>query len=40
MVKIGISEVDVADARRLLAEEFPGWDFKQARSESERIWKR
>ena len=38
LAKIGISTVDVADARRKLAEEFPGWDFNQACRESKRAW--
>ena len=38
LVKIGISEIDIADARRNLQREFPGWDFNQVRRESVRAW--
>ncbi len=38
LVKIGISEIDIADARRNLQREFPGWDFNQVRRESARAW--
>ena len=39
LMKVGISNKDIADARKNLATEFPGWDFKQLRRESERAWK-
>ena len=36
LMKVGISNVDVADARKNLATEFPGWDFDQLCRESEQ----
>jgi putative alpha-1,2-mannosidase len=39
LMKVGISSVDVADARKNLATEFPGWDYDQLCRESEQAWK-
>lgn len=40
LMKVGISSEDIADARKNLATEFPGWDFNQLCSESELAWKK
>lgn len=39
LMKVGVSTVSVDDARAKLAEQCPGWDFKQIRGESEAAWK-
>jgi putative alpha-1,2-mannosidase len=39
LMKVGISSKDVADARKNLETEFPGWDFNQLCRESEQAWK-
>ncbi|WEK34230.1 MAG: GH92 family glycosyl hydrolase [Candidatus Pseudobacter hemicellulosilyticus] len=37
-LKIGISYTSVANARRNLETECPGWDFNQVKNESQAIW--
>jgi len=39
LIKVGISSTNIDDARKNLATEFPGWDFKQLRRESAQAWK-
>ena len=38
-MKIGISAVDIAGARKNLEEEIPHWDFGRVRSEANLLWK-
>lgn len=40
MVKVGISTVSVAGARKNLAAEMPGWDFDKVRATGELVWNR
>lgn len=37
-LKIGISRISTADARRKLREEMPGWNFDKVREEAKALW--
>ncbi len=38
LMKVGVSSTSIDDARANVVQEFPGWDFKQLRRESEQAW--
>ncbi len=40
LMKVGLSEESIEDARARMLAEFPGWDFNQLRRASEQAWKR
>ena len=40
LMKVGLSEESIEDARARMLAEFPGWDFNQLRRASELEWKR
>lgn len=40
LMKVGLSEESMEDARARMLAEFPGWDFNQLRRASEQAWQR